>query len=130
MQWRAGSWLLAAALSATACGPRAGDAGGTESSEPAGAATPLREGAVAVLLTADGGEARDALFSFALPFAPGALRDEQAAAHIALLDDSGREVAIATRVLALWQRDRSVRSLLVLARASLDDGKRARYQLL
>ena len=50
------------------------------------------------------------LVSSGVPFAPGQLKDEK---ELAFFDGQGNEIPIATKILARWPQDNSIRSVLV-----------------
>lgn len=76
-------------------------------------------GSVALSLTADAGAGNDAVVSFGLPLPQGVLRHHQ---DLTVTSASGEPVAIATSVLATWPGDGSIRSALVVFKATLAAG--------
>ena len=87
---------------------------------------PSASGEIALSLVADKAAAADSVVSLGVPFAPGTLVDETA---IAVIDASGREIAIHARALARWPKDGSLRSVFVAFKATLPAGARANYRL-
>lgn len=106
--------------------PDAPDALGDDGGTPGSDAGPAPTGTIPVTLEADAAAASDAVVSFGVPFPPGTLRD---AKHVALFDESKKEVPIATTVLATWPADGSVRSVLVVTKATLAKGAKAGFEI-
>ena len=64
-------------------------------------------------------EAKDgvSLISAGVPFAPGQLKSDK---ELMFLDKEGNEIPIATKILAKWPQDRSIRSVLVQFKFSIE----------
>ena len=87
---------------------------------------PATAGTTTLKLTADLGAASNTIVSSGIPFAPGKLSDET---KIVLYNASNTQVPIQTQVLARWPHDNSIRSVLVMFRATLASGATATYRL-
>ena len=108
-------------------GGSSGPAGSDGSLPGAPAApAPAKKGDLLVTVEADRGAASDAVVSLGVPFPPGTLTDGNL---VTLLDPAGREVSTQRTVLATWPADKSVRSVLVVFRATLAAGAKATYTL-
>ncbi|MBX3231170.1 MAG: hypothetical protein KIT84_09535 [Labilithrix sp.] len=83
-------------------------------------------GAVTLTLTADQGAANGDVVSFGLPFPQGVFTNEK---NVTVLDENGAPVAIATKTLAKWPGDGSIRSVLVAFKATLARGKTKKWKV-
>ena len=83
-------------------------------------------GTVDVTLTGDNGAANDAVVSLGVPFPQGVFREQN---NISLQNASGQPVPIATRILAKWPNDESIRSVLVVFKATLPAGAKEKWKL-
>lgn len=112
-----------ASPSPAASGDPSGDSGNSNVVTPPPVA---QQGSIALTLTADGGALSSTVVSIGVPFPPGALTN---ADEVALFNASGTEVAIQTQALARWPEDGSVRSLLLVFRATLASAAIASYRI-
>ncbi|MEQ1807968.1 MAG: hypothetical protein ABL900_21510, partial [Burkholderiaceae bacterium] len=119
------AWVVSACPGAAV--HAAGERAAASQATPAAVAAPTaKRGSIALALFADRSAGADAVVSLGVPFPPGTLFDDRA---IAVLDASGREIAVHSRALARWPTDRSMRSVFVAFKASLSVGARANFQL-
>jgi hypothetical protein len=125
--------LLVFALAALGCvaactvktGPRASGPAADDASRRARAG---KRGRIPLTLVADGPVAPGPheIVSLGVPFPPGALRS---AGPVRVLDGAGAEVPAHVDVLATWPGDRSLRSVLVVFRATVPARTRVRWTI-